>query len=212
MRWLEHLENTNVHFTIEILQPNDSIIITSLIEDPQIMIILNGFIQTIQIFTNGEMICTQLLRANNIIKYNYSINKPVNNYYKTIAITKTAILSIPLKELKYKKILFHQLTKIFKQLNNHNYLQDHAMIQILSHKNAKKRIIQLLLILAKEFGQIKNKTIIIPFYLSHRTLSIITGSHRVTITRIMNQLKHKKIIFYNNQNIIIYHILSLSQY
>ncbi len=98
MIWLEFLENVNISFNIEILQPNDSMIITNFLQNNHIVIILDGFVQLLKIFTNGETICIQLLRANNIIQLNNPKHKLVNYHYKANAITKTAILSIPIKE------------------------------------------------------------------------------------------------------------------
>lgn len=212
MLWLEYLENINISFNIKILNKNDSIIITHLLQETQLVVILDGLVQTMQIFTNGEGLCTSLLKANNIIQLNYTQTKHVNYYYKATAITKTAIISIPIQEFAKKTSKTQQLLKKFIQLNTYNYTSYNIMTSILCHKNTKKRIIQLLLILSKEFGQTQYEHIIIPFCLSHNTISIITGSHRVNITRIMNELKKNKIISYNSQRLIIQDIIKLSQY
>lgn len=211
MIWLEYLENVNTSFNIEILEPEDSMIITNFLQNTQTVIILDGFIQMLKIFTNGEAICTQLLKANHTIQLNNSEGKLVNYYYKAKAITKTALLSIPIKEFAKKTSEAQKPIERFKKLNTSDHKKHDLMTHILCHKSTKKRIIQLLLILSKEFGQHKNTYITIPFYLSHNTLSIITGSNRVNITRIMNELKNKNIIAYDNQKLIIYNILKLSQ-
>nr|YP_010728747.1 global nitrogen transcriptional regulator [Phymatolithon calcareum]WEA76797.1 global nitrogen transcriptional regulator [Phymatolithon calcareum] len=192
MIWLEYLENINTSFNIQILKKNDSIIITHILQETQLVIILDGLVQIIKIFTNGEGLCTNLLKANNIIQLNHPKTKHVNYYYKATAITKTAIANIPMQELTKKTSKTQQSIKKFIKLNIYNHASYNIMIHILCHKSTKKRIIQLLLILSKEFGQSQQKHIIIPFYLSHNTISIITGSHRVNITRIMNELKKKK--------------------
>nr|YP_010728899.1 global nitrogen transcriptional regulator [Lithothamnion corallioides]WEA76994.1 global nitrogen transcriptional regulator [Lithothamnion corallioides] len=211
MIWLEYLENVNISFNIEILQPNDSMIITNFLQDTQVVIILDGFVQLLKIFTNGETICTQLLKANHIIQLNNSKSKLINYHYKANAITRTALISIPLKEFTKKISRTQRSIEKFKQLYKNDNANHDIMTDILCHRNTKKRIIQLLLILAKEFGQRRQTNIIIPFYLSHSTLSTITGSNRVNITRIMNKLKSKNIISYDNQQLIIYNILKLSQ-
>nr|AYR05787.1 global nitrogen transcriptional regulator [Lithothamnion sp.] len=208
---LEYLESVNISFNIEILRPNDSIIITSFLQDTQTVIILDGFIQLLKIFTNGEIICTQLLKANHIIQLSNSKSKLLNYHYKANAITKTALVSIPIKEFTKKTSETQKSIERFKKLYTNNQANHNMMTHILCHRNTKKRIIQLLLILSKEFGQYKNQYITIPFYLSHSTLSIITGSNRVNITRIMNELKNKNVIAYDNQKLIIYNILKLSQ-
>nr|YP_010471032.1 global nitrogen transcriptional regulator [Synarthrophyton patena]UVF62861.1 global nitrogen transcriptional regulator [Synarthrophyton patena] len=212
MIWLDYLESIDISFNIEILQTHDSIIITNKAQNNQMAIILDGFIKIIKVFTNREIICTQLLKVNNIIQLHNSKNKLVNYYYKASAITETVILSIPIKELTKKKINTQSLIKIFEQLNTHYRISNNRMLEILCHKNTKKRILQLLLILSKEFGQIKKQKIIIPLFLPHSILSTITGCHRVNIAKIMNELKNKNLISYNNKQLIIYNILKLSQY
>ncbi len=92
-----------------------------------------------------------------------------------------------------------------------NYNTKNEIISILSHRNTKKRIIQLLMILMKQFGQIKNNQIIIPFHLSHQTIAIIAGSQRITVNRIMNKLKQSGIVSYNKKSLIIYSVTKLIQ-
>lgn len=211
MIWLEYLENINISFNIEILEPEDSMIITDCLKNTQRVIVLDGFIQLLKIFTNGEAICTQLLTTNHTIHLNNSASKLASYYYKVNAITKTVLLSIPIKEFVKKTSETQKSIEKFKKLNAYNHTNHDLMTHILYHRSTKKRIIQLLLILSKEFGQHKHTYITIPFYLSHSTLSTITGSNRVNITRIMNELKNKNIIDYDNQKLIIYNILKLSQ-
>lgn len=212
MTWLEYLENMNISFKVYTLEPEDSIIITNLLQNNKLVIILDGFAQLLKIFTNRESLCIKLLKANNIIELHSPKGIEINYYHKAIAIIKTTILSIPLQELRKKISKTQESIKTFIKLYIYSYISYDIMINILCHRNTKKRIIQLLLILLKEFGESKPPYIVIPFYLSHNTISIITGSHRVNITRIMNELKKKKLIAYNKQQFIIHNPLKLSQY
>nr|YP_009660563.1 global nitrogen transcriptional regulator [Corallina chilensis]QCS25511.1 global nitrogen transcriptional regulator [Corallina chilensis] len=211
MTWIEYLEYHNIPFNIYILNKNDCIMLNKKFSKPQSMIILNGLMQLLQIFSNGETICTALLKQNNIIS-NILSNSPntLTYYYKATAIIKTAIIVIPSNKLNHiNNVLAKQPFNLYIQESQHN--NSHSMIQILCHRNTKKRIIHLLLILSKNFGILKNHEIIIPFYISHNTISIITGSQRVNVTRIMNCLKNKTIISYNKKNLIIHSLLQLIQ-
>ena len=210
MKWIEYLEKNNIAFNIHILEKNDSFVFYKNSTNKHFFIIINGLIKLINIFTNGEIICSKLLYKANTIPCNF-INpyKEHNNYYKAKALIKTAILSIPLnKSTKfyikndYSDIKLSQFIELKKQ---------NIMIQILCHRNTKKRIIHLLLILAKEFGHLKNYKIIIPFYISHYDISIITGSQRTNVTRIMNYFKQTHIISYTKQYITINNLLKLIQ-
>lgn len=208
MKWLTELEHYNMSFSIYILNTNDSIIFPHITDDNQIICVLDGFMQILKVFTNGEKICTKLLYKNNALTdIKFHVNRKTTYYYKAIAITKTAIVTIPTKELD-TKIKRHFL----KILSNFEMIyQNHDIIHILSYKNTKQRLVQFLLILIKNFGQINQNFIIIPFYISHNTIANITGSQRITINRIMSTFKQNQIIHYDNQRIIIYSILQLIQ-
>jgi len=121
----------------------------------------------------------------------------------------TVIATIPSQILneKIKKniICFQEFQIVYNTKNN-------DITNILVYKNTKKRVIQLLLTISKQFGKIKPKYIIIPFYLSHQTIATITGSQRITINRIMYRLKKKRIINYDKQKILIYSIVELIQF
>jgi CRP-like cAMP-binding protein len=211
MTWIEYLEYHNIPFNIYILDKNDCIMLNKKFSKPQLMIILNGLMQLLQIFSNGETICTALLKQNNIISDILSnSSNTLTYYYKATAIIKTAIIVIPSNKLNHiNNVLTKQPFNLCIQESKHN--NSYSMIQILCHRNTKKRITHLLLILSKNFGILKNHEIIIPFYISHNTISIITGSQRVNVTRIMNYLKNKTIISYNKKNLIIHSLLQLIQ-
>ena len=192
MRWLINLENHNISFRIYILQKNDSIIIKNKIKNDRIFYILDGFIQKSQIFTNNEIICLTLLYNDNIFTSQLSNFKQkshhLNYHYKFIAMKRTIILVINQQE-------FIKKTKHNYKLFNswiHNYFNNHKeILQIIIHRNTKKRLTQLLLILIKHFGIFKKHKIIIPFKLSHYNISTIIGSQRITVNKIMNDLKKK---------------------
>ena len=212
MKWIKHLEQYNISFNIHILHRNDSIIIPKIFHEHEAhaIYIVDGLIQLLKIFTNGENICTELLYKHNFFnKIELNCQKKINYYYKAIAIKKTIILIIPIKKL-IKNTSITYKTDLWYKFLNYKYNNNH-IAEILSHRNTKKRLIQLFLILIKKFGKLTKHNIIIPFYLSHYTLGTITGSQRVTINRIMNNLKKNNIINYNKQQIIIYSIVKLIQ-
>lgn len=207
MKWLTELEYYNIYFNLYILNTNDAIIFSHTGDNSQLIYILDGFMQILKIFTNGERVCTQLLYKNNAINnINFYSNSMPTYYYKAVAITKTVIITIPTKKLKTK------VNKTFNMINSFKALdQNYDIIHILSHKSIKQRIIQLLLILTKHFGQLIDNYIIIPFYISHYTIANITGSQRITINRIMSSFKQRHIIYYDNHKLVIYNILQLIQ-
>lgn len=217
MKWLEYLEKNNISFNIHILEIDDYFIFHKKFHRKELLIVLKGLLKLINIFTNGEVICTKLLCKYNLIPWNFvnmTAYKKSNNYYTAKAIVKTIVLAVPLNQLKlYRKQKNNQSKDFFCLLNFMDLVQqkNNVMVDILCHRNTKKRITHLLLILAKRFGYINKKQIVIPFYISHNTIGLITGSQRANVTRIMNHLKKEQIISYKQKNIVIHNLLKLIQ-
>lgn len=193
MKWLIDLETYNISFNIRILKKNDSILAHQDTNENKIIYILEGFIQILQVFTNGETICSQLLYTSDLFMNTIPcITLPyenINYYYKFIALTKTVIVIINekefIKKLNYNTELLHKFQHTYLYRNN-------EINQILSHRSTKKRLVQLLFILIEHFGTFTEYSIIIPFNLSHYTIATIIGSQRITVNKIMNELKKKE--------------------
>lgn len=209
MKWIEYLENKNVPFNLHILEPNDSIIFPPSSENDDFILVVYGLVILLKIFTNGETICKQILSKDHRFFYRYNSSlRGYTYYYRATAIIKTGILTCSLKGI-YKNYITKSISTKF--LYHFQYTNYTNIISILCNRNTKKRIVQLLLQLAQEFGKYKNNIITIPFHLSHQTISLIIGSNRINVTRIMNKLKQKKVISYNKKELIIHSIVRLIQ-
>ena len=207
MKWLTYLEKYNISFKVNILNKEDSILIN---KNNKIIYIIDGFMQKLQVFTNGEKLCTQLLYKNHILKKIKLIKrlpyKKHNHYYELIALKRTIIITIEEQELIIKSNRSNQLIYQLHSLSS-NYNED--IIGITSHKNTKKRLIQFLLVLIERLGVLTKQKIIIPLHLSHHTIATIIGSQRITVNRIMNELKKKEVLSYDNKKISIINIIQL---
>ena len=211
MKWLNKLEYYGLSFKIETVYKNDCIIADKKRYEYKILIILDGFMQKVQNFTNGEAITLKLLYSadlfTNIKPETQSSYANTNYYYQFKALTDTTIIVLNTKELEKKTESNYYQQYLLSQIHNQ---ENNEMIQILSHKNIKKRIIQLLLILIKHFGKISKNHIHIPFGLSQQSIAIIIGSQRVTVNRIMSKFK-RNTLYYDNKKIIIFNMLRLIQ-
>ena len=214
MKWIEHLENRNIPFNMHIIESNDSIVFHKSLDNRCAVFLLDGCIKLLKVFTNGETICEQLLYKNNSIFNTHNLSKPGSNYYyKATAVIKTAIVTVSLQEpINLSFILVPPANKTFATPGQYENRNNTSMTNILCSRNTKKRIIQLLLIFAKNFGEhTANQNINIPFCISHQTISLIIGSNRTHVSQIMSNLKKLGIISYNNQKITIYSVLKLIQ-
>ena len=207
MKWLRYLETYNISFNINILNKEDSIIIN---EDSYVAYIIDGFMQKLQVFTNKETLCTQLLYSNHILgKFKLTQNQFFlnRNYsYKFVALTQTIILTINKKELINKS---GKYTQPICSLTYFKLIYSEDIVAIISHKNTKKRLIQFLFIIIERLGIFKKNKFLIPFNLPHSTIATIIGSQRITVNKIMNELKKERILFYDHQEISIIDIIKL---
>jgi len=211
MKWLNKLEEYNLSFKVKILYKNDCIIADRKSNEHKILIILDGFIQKVKIFTNGETITLKLLYNTDIftnlrpgVRSSYS---NTNHCYQFKALTNTIIIVINQKELI--KPIANNYSKEYLLYHIYNY-EDNDILKILAHQNITKRIIQLLLILTQHFGKISKNQIYIPFNISQDNIATIIGSQRVTVNRIMNKLK-TNILYYDDTKIIILNVMKLIQ-
>lgn len=205
MKWLKKLKDWNISFQVHELQKEDFIVLQTASGKQNAIYILDGVAQLMQVFTNKEKICIKLL-LNNQVAINYGALNQSNYCNTVLAITKTKIITAAHQEIWDK---LAKDTDKFAQNVSYIPNEQYEITNILSHRNTKKRIVHLLIILIKQFGEITGRKITIPFNLSHQTIADITGSQRITVNKIMSKLKSRCIINYGNKSIIIHNLAEL---
>nr|YP_009541778.1 global nitrogen transcriptional regulator [Neogoniolithon spectabile]AYR05987.1 global nitrogen transcriptional regulator [Neogoniolithon spectabile] len=179
--WISIFKNWNASFSIYTIYKNDSIIFDKTFSRDKSIVILDGYIQLLQIFTNQEIVCKKLLGKQEIIPYYFFTDSDTTFYYKANALTKTVVAILCSKKIKIDTPYYFTST-----------YNEYSMISILCHRSTQKRMVQFILILSYKFGYFHKNIITIPFDITHQDISNIVGSQRVNVTRIMNQLKEKK--------------------
>lgn len=196
MTWINEFSNSQIPYYIYKLNKNDSIIYNYNSDDNQSLIVLNGTIYILKIFTNKEIIPIAILNSNHIINLNsFTINK--KSYYKIIAFETTYIISFSVNNLKYNSSRYKSLIINIVYSYELTLKKYEIMNNILMHKHIKDRLIQLILFLSLEFGIVNQKQIIIPFKISQKSLANIVGSNNITINKIITKLSKKMLIKYS---------------
>nr|QCI07368.1 global nitrogen transcriptional regulator [Leiomenia cribrosa] len=196
MQWINHFSQNKIAFYIYKLNKGDSLIYQKNKKYNNSSIILNGIVFLLKIFTNKEIISLGILTTNNILP---DINNEIYYYYKIIAIETTFLLSFKWSDIVYNKKIKKQLLQniiISYQLTLNKY---EIMNHIYSHKYMQYRLIQLIIFLSKEFGFFKNQQLIIPFKISQITISILIGTNRSNVNKIIKKLYKMRLISYYNQ-------------
>nr|YP_009313388.1 Global nitrogen transcriptional regulator [Dichotomaria marginata]SCW21642.1 Global nitrogen transcriptional regulator [Dichotomaria marginata] len=167
-------------------------------------IIIEGIVVISKIFTNKEKFSICIIDQYQIINTPFNKENQVNYFYQIQALTTTYLLSFPNKEIqKIKNIIPNE---------NKQILSYYHMIEILIHKNIRQRLIHLLINLSEFFGQYKKTYILINISLSYNTIGSIIGANKNTISKLIKELEHFKIITYKKQHIIIHDLITLSYY
>lgn len=208
MKWINAFSSSQIKYYIYKLNKGDSIIYSYNSDYNKSLIILNGIIYIIKIFTNQEIIPIAILNTNNII-YLHSLHTTKQNYYKLIAFEKTYIISFNINQLKYQSNTYKLLTSNIIKSYELTLKRYELMNTILMQKNIQNRLIQIILFLSLEFGIVYQQKIIIPFTLSQKNLANITGSNKITINRIIHKLSKQMIIKYSLKKKFIFRIFLL---
>nr|YP_009773998.1 global nitrogen transcriptional regulator [Caulacanthus okamurae]QIZ74615.1 global nitrogen transcriptional regulator [Caulacanthus okamurae] len=191
MRWIKQFLKLEVPFYIYKLKQGDSIIY---INNNESFIILHGTMYISKIFKNKTTTALGILEAGNIINNQVP---PTNCYYKTYAITDTFLLSFKWEQLiNYKHYNNQQLYIQLLELHRLTIKKYEVMNTILSHKDVRNRVSQLILTLLNDTGIIQKTAVIIPYNISQSIVSDITGSTRSRINKILRSFHHKQIIEY----------------
>lgn len=199
MKWLQFCTLNNIPYYVYKLKETDSIILKQLEkQNHKIIAILYGIICIIKVFPNSEILPIALLNENNIFM---GSNKSKKVYYKINALTEAFVLTFSENNC-YVKCLkippkFYITEYYQKTLERYEEISE-----IMSQKNIKYRIFQLILLICLKFGYMKSQTIVIPFTLSNKNISILTGVNLNTISKTMKLLQNQNIVHESDKRII----------
>ncbi len=105
--------------------------------------------------------------------------------YEAIALSDVMLLRLHQAEIEQSprlaQNLFQELTRRMQQTE--------ALLAMSGCRRVKDRLRQLILLLHQELGQVTSKGIQLKVKLTHQQLASMIGSTRVTVTRLLNELK-----------------------
>lgn len=213
MKWLNKLSEARISFYTYKLNINDCIIYNYELfnSNTRSFIVISGLLYLQKVFLNGEKLCIAILTRDTLLHLDFNNISKKLYYYQLISLNTSYIISLCNNDL-YAKKKQHIILNMHKGYCK-TLIAYEKMIHILTHKYIKYRVIQLLLFLSIEEGNIINNTIIIPFYISQSSIGNIVGSNKNTINKIIKALEKQKIICYSNykRRIIIKDIIGLNK-
>lgn len=166
--------------------------------------LIKGSLLMSKTFSNKEIVGLNILSKSTVINLQYEDSCKSNYYYKLEALVTTYILSFP----KYSQIESYLVT-IY---HLHAVDQSFNLLEVFIHRKVKSRLVHLLLVISQLFGLISQQYIKIDLVLSHSNLAVLTGTNTNTISKLLKELQHNKLIFYKHKKFIIYDPIKLSYY
>lgn len=188
--------------------PKSAILIRAGEAPKGIFYLKKGHVRQYVITQNGEEMTLHMYKPGAFFPMSWAFNENPNLYYfesmsevEVLVAPKDAVLVFVKKE---PDILFDLAKRVFSGLDG--ILT--RMEQLMSG-NARARLITILVISAKRFGEVRKNGIVIHLKLTHQDLASLAGLSRETVSREMMQLKEKKLIGYTASTITIYNLQNL---
>ena len=171
----------------------------------KIYLIRKGAVRLSRVYKSGEQNIVAVLKENSLFGVLSFLNGyQVDRKYHAVALTSVVLETAP--AISVKKAI-NDDTKIgfllLQSLSN-RILQTETFIESLTHKDIYSKLVNFLCILCEDFGVVGIQGITINLHLTHQDIADSIGSTRVTITRMIGELKKLGLLTIDRKKIVIF--------
>ncbi|MBE9040932.1 global nitrogen regulator NtcA [Oscillatoriales cyanobacterium LEGE 11467] len=178
----------------------------------RVYFLLKGAVKLSRVYEAGEEITVALLRENSVFGVLSLITgHRSDRFYHAVAFTPVELLSVPIEQVEKALKEDPDLSMLMLQGLSSRILQTEMMIETLAHRDMGSRLVSFLLILCRDFGIPSADGITIDLKLSHQAIAEAIGSTRVTVTRLLGDLRQEKMISIHKKKITVHNPVELSQ-
>ncbi len=178
----------------------------------RVYFLVKGAVKLSRVFDNGEEITVSLLRENSVFGVLSIITgHRSDRFYHAVAITPVELLAANIDQVEKALRNDAELSSILLKGLASRILQTEMMIETLAHRDMGSRLESFILILCRDFGVPGREGITIDLRLSHQAIAEAIGSTRVTITRLLGELKKKDLISIHKKKITVCDPVQLGQ-
>jgi len=178
----------------------------------RVYFLVKGAVKLSRVYESGEEITVALLRENSIFGVlSLLTGQRSDRFYHAVAFTPTELLSAPIDQAEQAMADNPALTRLMLQGLSSRILQTEMMIETLAHRDMGSRLVSFLLILCRDFGEPTPEGIRVELKLSHQAIAEAIGSTRVTVTRLLGELREKEMISIHKKKITVRNLFTLSQ-
>lgn len=178
----------------------------------RVYFLLRGAVKLSRVYEAGEEITVALLRENSVFGVLSLITgQRADRFYHAVAFTPVELLSLPIEQVEKSLKENPDLSMLMLQGLSSRILQTEMMIETLAHRDMGSRLVSFLLILCRDFGVPAQDGITIDLKLSHQAIAEAIGSTRVTVTRLLGDLRQDQMISIHKKKITVHNPVTLSQ-
>ncbi|MGP0128537.1 MAG: global nitrogen regulator NtcA [cyanobacterium endosymbiont of Rhopalodia musculus] len=178
----------------------------------RVYFLLKGAVKLSRVYEAGEEITVALLRENSVFGVLSLITgQRSDRFYHAVAFTRVELLSAPIEQVEQALKREPDLSMLMLQGLSSRILQTEMMIETLAHRDMGSRLVSFLLILCRDFGVPTSEGIRIDLKLSHQAIAEAIGSTRVTVTRLLGDLRQEEMISIYKKKITVHNPVALSQ-
>jgi CRP-like cAMP-binding protein len=151
------------------------------LQPDEVLIVCRGIVQLFTIQPDGGETLLGLAGPSMPLGLPLTVVHP----YWAIALTDVDVLTLPMAEIESSSVL---MAGIYRHLTL-RLQQTEAWLALAGKRLVVDRLQQFLVMLAQDFGQVEPQGVRIPMRLTHYQLATALGTTRVTITRLLKDLK-----------------------
>ncbi|HIK11437.1 MAG TPA: global nitrogen regulator NtcA [Oscillatoriaceae cyanobacterium M33_DOE_052] len=178
----------------------------------RVYFLIKGAVKLSRVYEAGEEITVALLRENTVFGVLSLITgHRSDRFYHAVAFTPVELLSVPIDQVEKALANDPELSMFMLRGLSSRILQTEMMIETLAHRDMGSRLVSFLLILCRDFGVPSMDGITIDLKLSHQAIAEAIGSTRVTVTRLLGELREEQMISIHKKKITVHNPVALSQ-
>ena len=178
----------------------------------RVYLIVRGAVRLSRVYESGEEITVALLRENSLFGVlSLLTGNRSDRFYHAVAFTRVEMLTAPANSVMKAIESDTSVGLLLLQGLSSRILQTETMIETLTHRDMSSRLVSFLLVLCRDFGVPGDNGITIDLKLSHQAIAEAIGSTRVTITRLLGDLRNSGLLQIDRKKITVFDPIALAK-
>ena len=178
----------------------------------RVYLIRRGAVRLSRVYESGEEITVALLRENSLFGVlSLLTGHRSDRFYHAVAFTRVEMVTAPASSVRSAIEADTSVGLRLLQGLSSRILQTETMIETLTHRDMSSRLVSFLLVLCRDFGVPSSQGITIDLKLSHQAIAEAIGSTRVTITRLLGDLRSAGLLEIERKRITVFDPIALAK-